>query len=61
MKKMFGENGWLGKSPDEIQDVKLQVKKAAVIQKDKSTMIGKLRNKLGEFVSNKSYMRARQI
>ena len=61
MKKMFGENGWLGKSPDEIQDVKLQVKKAAVIQKDKPTMIGKLRNKLGEFVSNKSYMRARQI
>ncbi|PVH88715.1 hypothetical protein DL98DRAFT_622222 [Cadophora sp. DSE1049] len=49
MKKMFGENGWLGKSPDEIQDVKLQVKKAAAMQKDKPTMMGKLRNKLGEF------------
>ncbi|KAK0109793.1 hypothetical protein ONS95_002467 [Cadophora gregata] len=49
MKKMFGENGWLGKSPDEIQDVKLQVKKAATMQKDKPTMMGKLRNKLGEF------------
>ncbi|KAH7336383.1 hypothetical protein BKA65DRAFT_538514 [Rhexocercosporidium sp. MPI-PUGE-AT-0058] len=48
MKKMFGENGWLGKSPDELQDVKLQVKRAAM-QKDKPTMMGKLRNKLGEF------------
>ena len=60
MKKMFGENGWLGKSPDEIQDVKLQVKKAAAIQKDKPTMMGKLRNKLGEFVSNRSHMLAGQ-
>ncbi|KAH9224493.1 hypothetical protein DL95DRAFT_452248 [Leptodontidium sp. 2 PMI_412] len=49
MKKMFGENGWLGKSPDEIQDVKLQIKRAAAMQKDKPTMMGKLRNKLGEF------------
>ncbi|CZT51292.1 uncharacterized protein RSE6_12416 [Rhynchosporium secalis] len=49
MKKMFGENGWLGKSPDEIQDVKIQVKKAAALQKDKPTMMGKLMNKLGEF------------
>ncbi|KAL2068888.1 hypothetical protein VTL71DRAFT_15226 [Oculimacula yallundae] len=49
MKKMFGENGWLGRSPDEIQDVKLQVKKAAALQKDKPTMMGKFMNKLGEF------------
>ncbi|KAJ5053975.1 uncharacterized protein L3040_000264 [Drepanopeziza brunnea f. sp. 'multigermtubi'] len=49
MKKMFGENGWLGRSPDEIADVKRQVKKAAAEHKDKPSMMGKLRHKLGEF------------
>lgn len=54
MKKMFGENGWLGRSPDEISDVKAQVKKASMQHKDKPTMMGKLRNKLGEFVSTRN-------
>ncbi|KAK6587057.1 hypothetical protein PZA11_000347 [Diplocarpon coronariae] len=49
MKKMFGENGWLGRSPDEISEVKRQVKKAAAEQKDRPSMMGKLRSKLGEF------------
>lgn len=51
MKKMFGENGWLGRSPDEISDVKRQVKRASAEQKDKPSMMGKLIHKLGEFVS----------
>ncbi|KAK2627950.1 hypothetical protein QTJ16_002596 [Diplocarpon rosae] len=49
MKKMFGENGWLGRSPDEIAEVKRQVKKAASEQRDRPSMMGKLRSKLGEF------------
>ncbi|TVY41338.1 hypothetical protein LSUB1_G001806 [Lachnellula subtilissima] len=56
MKKMFGENGWLGRSPAELEDLKTRVKKASS-RKDESTgspqkktgMMGKLKNKLEEF------------
>jgi len=51
MKKMFGENGWLGRSPDEVPQVKLRSKKPSYPQKEKITMMGKLRIKLEEFVS----------
>jgi hypothetical protein len=51
MKKMFGENGWLGRSPDEASQVKLRSKKPSYPQKEKITMMGKLRIKLEEFVS----------
>lgn len=58
MKKMFGENGWLGRTPAELEDVKVRVKKASS-RKDESTgspqkktsMMGKLKNKIEEFVS----------
>jgi hypothetical protein len=51
MKKMFGENGWLGRSPDEASQVKVRSKKPSYQQKEKITMMGKLRIKLEEFVS----------
>jgi hypothetical protein len=51
MKKMFGENGWLGRSPDEAPQVKLRSKKSSYPQREKITMMGKLRIKLEEFVS----------
>ena len=50
MKKMFGENGWLGKTPDEAQDAKLQSKKSSSQQK-KTTMMEKIKNKLDDLVS----------
>lgn len=57
MKKMFGEHGWLGRTPDELEDVKHRVK--APSRKDepsgspqkKSSMMGKLKSKFEEFVS----------
>lgn len=44
MKKMFGENGWLGKSPDEKPVLNLRSKK-------KVGMMEKLKNKFEEIVS----------
>jgi hypothetical protein len=46
MKKMFGENGWLGKSPDEKPDLKLPSKRKVV------GMMEKLKNKFEEIVSS---------
>lgn len=55
MKKMFGENGWLGRSPAEAQENVRQNQKAAAAastpKKEKVSMMGKLKTKLGEFVS----------
>jgi hypothetical protein len=58
MKKMFGEHGWLGRSPDELEDVKLRVRKASSRKEEstgspqkKTSMMGKLKNKFEEFVS----------
>jgi len=58
MKKMFGEHGWLGLSPDEVKEQKLESKKSSIAcneesssQQKKTTMFGKLKNKLGEIVS----------
>jgi hypothetical protein len=50
MKKMFGENGWLGKTPNEIQDIKLESKNVASPGKEKTSVMGKIKNKLGEIV-----------
>ncbi len=44
MKKMFGENGWLGKSPNEMPDLGLRSRK-------KIGMMEKLKNKFEEIVS----------
>lgn len=44
MKKMFGENGWLGKSPDEKPVLNLRPKK-------KVGMMEKIKNKFEEMVS----------
>jgi hypothetical protein len=54
MKKMFGEHGWLGRSPDEVQVGKLQSKKYSVGRKEKSSVIGKIRTKIEELVSTPS-------
>ena len=57
MKKMFGEHGWLGQSPDEKFDPKLRSKKSFVTHMDfahrpkKIGMMGKLKNKFEEIVS----------
>ena len=51
MKKMFGEHGWLGNSPDSKEDQKLQSKKSANLAKKRPTMIGKIKHKWEEFVS----------
>jgi hypothetical protein len=48
---MFGENGWLGRSPDELQTTKLSSKKSSPGRKEKSSVMGKIRNKIEEFVS----------
>ncbi|KAE9380467.1 hypothetical protein N431DRAFT_324272 [Stipitochalara longipes BDJ] len=48
MKKMFGENGWLGRSPDELDAVKLKSKKSSSARKEKSSVMEKLRNKFEE-------------
>ena len=57
MKKMFGEHGWLGKSPDEVQEHKLRSKKSSTTRKEdsaqrqkKPSIMGKLKNKLEEIV-----------
>ncbi|KAH8684901.1 hypothetical protein BGZ60DRAFT_524098 [Tricladium varicosporioides] len=53
MKKMFGENGWLGKSPSELQSIR-QFPTTTKRQDDspgkqkKTGMLGKLRNKFDE-------------
>ena len=57
MKKMFGENGWLGQSPDEKPNPKLRPKKPFVTHMDfanrpkKIGMMEKLKNKFEEIVS----------
>lgn len=57
MKKMFGEHGWLGQSPNEKPAPKIQPKKSFVRTsgdlpgKKKPTMIGRLKSKLEEIVS----------
>jgi hypothetical protein len=57
MKKMFGEHGWLGQSPDEKPDPKLRSKKSFVTHMDfasrpkKIGMMEKLKNKFEEIVS----------
>lgn len=57
MKKVFGENGWLGKFPDEQPDPKQRSKNTFVTHMDfahrpkKTGMMGKLKNKLDEIVS----------
>ena len=56
MKKMFGENGWLGQSPNEKPELKFQSKKSISQNNEnlhgrkKITMIGKIKNKLEEIV-----------
>lgn len=60
MKKMFGENGWLGQSADEKPELKAQPRKLVargtgdVPTRKKTTMMGKLKNKLEEIVSRPS-------
>ena len=57
MKKMFGAHGWLGQSPDEKPDPKLQSKKSFVTHMEftnrpkKIGMMEKLKNKFEEIVS----------
>ena len=51
MKKMFGEHGWLGRSPDEADEAKLRAKKSTPSRKEKSSIMGKLKTKLEELVS----------
>jgi len=50
MKKMFGEHGWLGRTPNEIQDIK-HLKQSPLSGREKTSIMGKLMTKLGEFVS----------
>jgi len=56
MKKMFGENGWLGKSPNERPDLNLRSKKPFITHVDfahrqkKTGMMEKLKNKFDEIV-----------
>jgi hypothetical protein len=51
MKKIFGEHGLLGRSPDELEAVKLKSKKSSLGQKGTSSVMGKLRTRIGELVS----------
>jgi hypothetical protein len=51
MKRMFGEHGWLGRSPDELQVGKHSSKKSSAGRKEKSSVMGKLRSKIEELVS----------
>ena len=58
MKKLFGENGWLGLSPDENIGQNLKHKKASLPRKDeplnghkKPSMMSKIKSKLEEIVS----------
>lgn len=50
MKKMFGENGWLGRSPAEAPEMVHQNNENAAV-KEKKSMMGKIKTKLGEIVS----------
>jgi len=56
MKKMFGEKGWLGQSPNEKPQQKVQSKKlfaqssGSLNGRKKITMIGKIKSKLEEIV-----------
>lgn len=56
MKKMFGEHGWLGRSPNEAQEGNLQSKKSSHGRKEKSSVMGKLRTKIEELVSTPSIL-----
>ncbi|RDL37355.1 uncharacterized protein BP5553_04788 [Venustampulla echinocandica] len=56
MKKMFGDHGWLGQSPDELKEVKVRTKKSSLDRRDDSInrqkkpgMMGRLKNKFEEF------------
>lgn len=51
MKIMFGEHGWLGRSPDELQGEKHSFNKSSAGRKEKSSVMGKLRSKIEELVS----------
>lgn len=56
MKKMFGEHGWLGNSPSEINEHKFRAHNLAEAAKQsgtriKTTMMGKLKIKLEEMAS----------
>lgn len=48
MKKMFGEHGWLGQSPNDETEQILRPKNSP--SRKKNTMMGKLKNKLEEIV-----------
>jgi len=56
MKKMFGDHGWLGQSPDEKSEPKRDSKKSSssreqpIARQKKTSMIGKLKTKIEEFV-----------
>jgi hypothetical protein len=51
MKKMFGEHGWLGRSPDELDAVNIKSKKPSSGRKEKKSVMGKLKTKFEELVS----------
>jgi hypothetical protein len=48
MKKMFGDHGWLGKSPSEAQQAQFRVRKESISQRP--SMLGRLKSKFEEFV-----------
>ncbi|CCU82231.1 hypothetical protein BGHDH14_bgh00412 [Blumeria hordei DH14] len=48
MKKMFGENGWLGQSPNDFQTRNSRQTSKSSWSKETTSMMGKLRNKIGE-------------
>ena len=52
MKKMFGEHGWLGRTPEELEVGKTPPKKYSQGRKEKRSVMGKLRIKIEEFVSS---------
>jgi hypothetical protein len=62
MKKMFGEHGWLGQSPNEKPEPKFQSKRLFAQSngdfqgRKKTTMIGKLKSKLEEIVGTPNPM-----
>jgi len=55
MKKMFGDKGWLGHSPSEVNDIRVSDTSAPVERKQeapaKMSMIGRLKQKLDKVVS----------
>jgi hypothetical protein len=63
MKKMFGDNGWLGQSANEILEQPSRSKKSSASRNEpslrhqkKPSMIGKLKNKLEEFVCMRHHL-----